>query len=123
MGPSHSPDRRTRSRARVAGAPLASVIGVIALLLALLAAPASAQDETTTTTSTTTTIALSAPTSVAPPSSTAPPTTVATEVLGTTESNDGELAHTGIDPGSLAALGLVLIGVGAVVARRSATDV
>ena len=79
-----------------------------------------------TTTTTTTTIALSAPTSaapppttVAPPTTAAPPATVPTQVLGTTETNDGELAHTGLDAGLLAAGGVALIAAGALVGRRS----
>ncbi|MEM7139653.1 MAG: hypothetical protein AAF548_01395 [Actinomycetota bacterium] len=93
--------------------------------------------ETTTTTvdvlpvestSTTTTVELSAPTTVSqtPPTiavsttvSSNPPT-VPTEVLGTTETNDGQLAVTGVDGALTAGAGLALIvlGLGATAASR-----
>jgi len=66
---------------------------------------------------TTTTIVLSSPSTVAPPTTT-PPTTVPTQVLGTSETND-QLALTGVDATFFAALGVSLIGTGALVGRRA----
>ncbi|MEZ5245600.1 MAG: hypothetical protein R2707_10915 [Acidimicrobiales bacterium] len=73
----------------------------------------------TTTTSvspaTTTTIELSAPSA----SSTVPPTTVATQVLGTQETNDGQLAVTGFGAGVLVALAIGFVMVGGVAVAGS----
>ncbi|GJM39547.1 MAG: hypothetical protein DHS20C19_29140 [Acidimicrobiales bacterium] len=121
---------------------LLSALGTVALAVAVIGAPAAAQDDPVTvddpvsttsvaqlppletSTTTTTTIELSAPTSVAPPAptvtSTVAPvaTTVPTQVLGTAETND-ELAHTGVEAGALASLGAGLIAAGTLLARRS----
>lgn len=89
-------------------------------------APTTVPPEPSTTT--TTTLDLSAPvaTSTLPPS-TSPPTTVPsttspavpTQVLGAQETNDGELALTGIDVGLLAALGCALVVAGGGSVARS----
>lgn len=115
---------------RRVGLVAAVVIGSMAF-----ATPASAQDETTGTTTvaplptvvvTTTTIELSSPSTVAPPSSAppttdpaAPPTTVPTEVLGTVETNDGELAATGFADPAVAVAGLALVAAGFAVNRAA----
>lgn len=100
------------------------VLGV--MLGAIIAmSPAAAQDDgpdSTTTTTTTTTIQLSAPTATSTVPPEAPTTTVAAVVLGAQESNDGELAMTGLDAGVLAAFGLALLAAGGGAVARARRD-
>ena len=86
-------------------------------LTVTVAGPAGAQTDGTTTT-----VQLSAPSASSTVPVTLPPTTVATEVLGAQETNSGELAVTGFDAATLAAVGLALLVAGgglAVGAARS----
>lgn len=107
--------------------PVAIIVGALAAMLVLVA-PVAAQDEAPTEPAeTTTTIELSAPTitsTLAPTTtSTLPtepvPTTAAAEVLGAQETNDGQLAATGLDAGVLSALGVALVVGGGVALRRA----
>lgn len=94
--------------------------------LVLLAVPAGAQDDPEPPV-TTTTFQISTPppvSSVPPPTSTpstttpSTPSSVAVAVLPAQEVNDGELAHTGADPVSLAILGAALVAGGTLVGAR-----
>jgi hypothetical protein len=79
----------------------------------------------TTTTSVapaTTTIELSAPSATSTVPASAPTTTLATEVLGTQEVNDRELAVTGFGAGALVASALALVAAGGVAIVGSRQD-